>query len=288
MNSGKDFLLWGAGIWGCEIIRIWGKNGCKGFIDSNSERWGTTYSGVEVLSPEDALSRYLSAKIIICTRLYYSEIVKQLSEMGVCEDRIINAGDIIDGLAAKQYFSLDELPHDINEVFADVGSFDGKSSVHFAEWSGEYSKIYCFEPDKKNIPKCECNLEQIIQNEKVEIIRKGVWSSETTLRFSSIGSGASALSDTGEDRVDVTTIDTVFENRDVSFIKMDIEGAEYEALIGAEKTIKKQKPKLAICVYHKPEDIIAIPSLILSMNPEYKLYLRHYSIAAAETVLYAI
>ena len=73
----------------------------------------------------------------------------------------------------------------------------------------------------------------------------------------------------------------------VTFIKMDIEGAEYEALLGAKETIQKNKPKLAISIYHKPEDIISIPKLIKSMVPNYRLYIRHYSNADNETVLYA-
>ena len=75
---------------------------------------------------------------------------------------------------------------------------------------------------------------------------------------------------------------------DITFIKMDIEGSEIPALRGAKEIIETQKPKLAICVYHKPEDIWEIPELILDYVPEYRLYLRHYSITYTETVLYAI
>lgn len=74
----------------------------------------------------------------------------------------------------------------------------------------------------------------------------------------------------------------------ITFIKMDIEGAEYNALLGCKKIIKEQRPKLAICIYHKPEDIIQIPSLILSLNEEYIFYIRHYSTIWGETVLYAL
>ena len=82
--------------------------------------------------------------------------------------------------------------------------------------------------------------------------------------------------------------DMISEDEPITFIKMDLEGAEYEALIGAKKIIKKWKPKLAISLYHKPEDVWELPSLILDMNPSYSLYLSHYSIATAETVLYAL
>lgn len=74
----------------------------------------------------------------------------------------------------------------------------------------------------------------------------------------------------------------------MTFIKMDIEGAELEALHGCRDTIIKYRPKLAICVYHKPEDIIEIPSYIHEIVPEYKLYLRHHSKDLSETVLYAL
>jgi hypothetical protein len=69
---------------------------------------------------------------------------------------------------------------------------------------------------------------------------------------------------------------------------MDIEGAELEAIKGAKRIIEEQKPKLAICVYHKPEDIWELPELILSYNKEYKFYIRHYSYKDNETVLYAV
>jgi len=74
----------------------------------------------------------------------------------------------------------------------------------------------------------------------------------------------------------------------VTFIKMDIEGAEYEALEGAKHILKKDKPKLAVCLYHKKDDMWRIPYLIKSLVPEYRLYIRHYSNYEGETVLYAI
>ena len=74
----------------------------------------------------------------------------------------------------------------------------------------------------------------------------------------------------------------------VTFIKMDIEGAELEALKGSSKIIKKYMPKLAISLYHKKDDILEIPLYIKELVPEYKLYIRHYSNAGVETVLYAV
>lgn len=87
----------------------------------------------------------------------------------------------------------------------------------------------------------------------------------------------------------MTALDMFFQEREApTFIKMDIEGAEKEALIGAEQIIRCHKPKLAICVYHKPEDIYVLPELINSFREDYRFYLRHYSNTIYETVLYAV
>ena len=77
-------------------------------------------------------------------------------------------------------------------------------------------------------------------------------------------------------------------NEKITFIKMDIEGAELNALYGSKEIIKKYVPKLAVCVYHKTEHLWEIPFFIKSLNPNYKIYLRHHSLDEHETVCYAI
>lgn len=86
----------------------------------------------------------------------------------------------------------------------------------------------------------------------------------------------------------MVAVDDIIEDHEATFIKMDIEGAELNALIGAEKTIRKSRPKLAISVYHKRRDIWEIPMLLLKYNPDYRFYLRCYSFTGNDTVLYAI
>lgn len=82
-------------------------------------------------------------------------------------------------------------------------------------------------------------------------------------------------------------LDEIVEDR-ITFIKMDIEGAEHNALLGAEKTIKKYHPKLAICVYHSIEDYIILPLMLKQFNPNYKFYFRQHSATSSESVIYAI
>ena len=73
----------------------------------------------------------------------------------------------------------------------------------------------------------------------------------------------------------------------VDFIKMDIEGAETEALKGAEQTIVRCRPKMAICLYHRPKDFVSIPRFLDRVYPDYRFALGHFTIHAEETVLYA-
>lgn len=122
---------------------------------------------------------------------------------------------------------------------------------------------------------------------RVEYIQKGLYSGEDILRFESDGS-ESHISESGNATVHVTSLDRFLEGREVTYIKMDIEGSELEALKGAAETIKNNKPRLAISIYHKPEDILEIPSFILDLNSEYRFYIRHYSMTWFDTVLYAI
>jgi len=104
----------------------------------------------------------------------------------------------------------------------------------------------------------------------VQIIPYGMWEKKEELSFSSVDS-----------------IDHVHAQEKVTLIKMDIEGSEKQALTGAENIIRRDRPKLAICIYHNPEDLFEIPFLIKKMVPEYKLYIRHHSDTYAETVVYA-
>lgn len=107
------------------------------------------------------------------------------------------------------------------------------------------------------------------------------------LRFSKNGNAGSRITVHGATKIYVDSIDHMHAKVRVTLIKMDIEGSEMAALKGAEKIIKRDRPKLAVCIYHNPEDIFEIPFLIKKLVPEYKLYIRHHSDTYAETVVYA-
>lgn len=286
----NEVYLFGAGIWGDEITKIWGDS-IKGILDNNRNKWGEKLNDVNIYNPREILNESFSGKVIISTKKYSDMILKQLLELGIEKSDILDINDIITKLEKEQYFSLEVLPHVMDEVFVDVGSLDANTAINFSEWSKDYKKIYCFEPDKENIVKCIDNISKSSIKEKTELIQAGAWRCDGSLYMNSQGNGLSFVSDVNRDQccdsIKVNKIDTILKDNRVTFIKMDIEGAEWEALTGAKEVIATQHPKLAISVYHKPEDIISLLELILSYNDSYKFYLRHYSIVSWDTILYA-
>ena len=280
-----DKYIFGCGYYGNRIFTDTRNVAWKGYIDNNQSLWGGVKNNLPIYNPNDVPR---DAVIFIGVIHYQSEIRHQLLELGFAEENIINYGKVIFDLVKKQYFDLPYLSHVEDEVFVDAGVLNGFSSQEFVKWAGDkFLHIYCFEPDKKNFPKCESNLADLIAQQKLTIIPKGVWDKAERLSFSSSGDGASHVGE-GDDYIDVVTLDEALAGKKVTFIKMDIEGSEKRALMGARKIISEQHPKLAISIYHKYEDIVELPELIMSYYPEYKFYLRHYDLNNCETVLYAI
>lgn len=193
----------------------------------------------------------------------------------------------LESLQKKQYFDLPYFSFSRDEVFVDAGFCDGSTTKSFIDWvSGEFKEIYCFELDKANY---ELYKDEIYASygEKVKIFNKGVWSEEKRLKYLGGLKGSSRLSDDGDQIASLIDLDTCLKGKNITFIKMDIEGAELEALKGARDLILIKRPKLAICIYHKVDDIFTLPQYLLSLHSDYKFALRHYGLSDTETVLYA-
>lgn len=173
-------------------------------------------------------------------------------------------------------------------AFVDCGSFDGSDSLKFMDAHGKDRKVYAFEPDEENYKRI---LEKMTGIDNFSCVNKGCWSKDDKLHFTSNGDMSSGLKDEGEDIVEVTSIDKTVGDDKVAFIKMDIEGAEYEALIGAKKTISRDMPVLAISAYHRQDDLIRLIPFIKAQennHEKYQVFLRHHGVVATELVLYGI
>ncbi len=167
------------------------------------------------------------------------------------------------------------------EHYVDLGAYDGDTIREFLSFAKSAKKITALEPDARNFRKL------LEKTEGVNAINAGAWCCDTELEFATRGGRNSRV---GKGKlIQMRAVDSVLEGERADLIKFDVEGAEREALLGAENTIKVHKPKLFCAVYHRNEDIFAIPLLILKLNPDYKIYLRHYPyIPAWETNVIAI
>lgn len=152
---------------------------------------------------------------------------------------------------------------------------------------GKYGKIFAFEPDQNNFAKLE-NLVKTQEYKNVETFNCGVWSEKTQLHFEQTGIG-SCLDENGDFTVLVDTIDNIIGDTKIDLIKMDIEGAELEALKGALKTLERSRPVMAICVYHKKDDLIVLPQFMKNVYKNCRFYLRkHQGVYLHSLDLYVI
>ena len=204
------------------------------------------------------------------------------------------------------YFSDGIFKYSDNEILVDGGALDGDDTIWFSEILHQekkaLKKAYCFEPDEMNFQKTYNNLEKYFQldaklNEdrskavadKFEVFKMGLLDKERKMGFCAYGSEGSRMPDDEElgASVQAVRLDDIIKEDDVTFIKFDLEGCEVAALEGAKKTILKNKPKLAICIYHNIEDLWEIPLLLKEYVPEYKIFVRHHSMAVGDKILYA-
>lgn len=190
---------------------------------------------------------------------------------------------------SEQYF-----PKDINLSngylrFINCGAYNGDTVMQINALFGKIDAIACFEPDPENFKL----LTRYLLTKHSEIAQSvvsfpcGVFSYEKQLHFDS-NKMNSMISDKGESFIQCVALDHVIPGFKPTFISMDVEGAELEALKGAKMIIEGNKPDLAICVYHSPNHIWDIPLYIESLDLGYKFYLRNYTSFISETVLYAI
>ncbi|HEX3076749.1 MAG TPA: FkbM family methyltransferase [Lachnospiraceae bacterium] len=189
-----------------------------------------------------------------------------------------------------EYYDFDLIPQtDEEEVLVDLGAYIGDSAEAFIKaYSNHYKKIYCYEITPDTFFKLKNTLEPY---KNVICKQKGVGSTSGKMYLKKFGVTGSSnqVSQEGEIELDVVAIDEDITEK-ITFIKMDIEGAEQEALPGCRRHILEEKPKLTISTYHNNEDIWKIPRMVKEMNPEYKLYMRYNGkqIGPSEFTLFAL
>lgn len=326
-NADRRLLyLFGSGMGGqCAAaeLRARGVRNIAGFLDNAPERKGSECGGLPIRDPDDPSwrrgnplailspidSRYIIAMRRQCESLgvehiSYSELTANSygwetpDWWGDAESRqtfqaILRLFRDHDWSALPpptpdQYFQS-FVPDRLYRSFVDGGAYVGDTLGVFRHRFGDdFDAYYAFEPNPRNF----AALERQPRDPRVRLFQIGLAGREADLFITPgvVASGARVVAEevNGAGALRVNALDNVLANQAVSFIKLDVEGAELDALKGARGIIETQRPALAVCVYHRPDHLWEIPRWIKEVGAGYRLYLRHHSDHDYETVCYAV
>lgn len=284
----KNLIVYGAGHNGIITMNMLKKANVSQnltFCDSDKRKVGKKISGIRVISFDELVEKKKDSLVVISARNACMDIYNMLLFNGFPYQQIVIPMDNLPVVYfGGQYF--DYFRPNPHEVFVDGGAYDGMSSCEFAKWTNDdYDGCYIYEANTNNEGMIKDNLfNNNVRN--CTFYGVGLWSTQSELKFYDENGRGASVSDVGNVIIKVDSIDNTIKDK-VTYIKMDIEGSEWEALLGAKNTIQKYNPRLAISIYHKPEDVLEIPALILDFNKNYNFAIRHYSSSFFETVLYA-
>lgn len=240
------------------------------FVDIHADSFCELYDMLEDQTSKQCLNAYLNQKIS--------------GKLGYLEELY----------GKDQYYEKGLVHLESVTCMVDCGAYDGDSYRDFcSSYESNTGKAYqgiafLLEPDEQNFQTLQ---KQYWGQKNIILENMGAWDKKDTLWFQGDNMTASSFSPNGTISIEVDSIDHIVSQKweqKVDFIKMDIEGSELHALQGAASVIKAFHPILAVCVYHKKDDLLTIPQYIRELYERYRLYLRAYTRYSEELVLYAI
>lgn len=173
-----------------------------------------------------------------------------------------------------------------SEDFVDLGAYTGDTIRELLTYTdGAFSSVTALEPDRRNFRKLSAYAETLTG--RVRLLQAGAWDGDTVLSFAAKAGRQSKLSREGI-QTQMRAVDSVLDGAPCTLLKLDVEGAEREALGGAAQTIVRCRPRLNVAAYHRSADFFELPLLVHELCPAYRIYLRHHPyVPAWDTNLYA-
>lgn len=178
------------------------------------------------------------------------------------------------------------LNYGMDEVYVDGGAYDGDSVRLFIKRvHNRFAKVIAFEPDPVTFGQLKANF---ASEPRIHPVKAGLHRAKATLRFDDAGMRGSVLTTTGATTISVVGLDEVLNGERVSYVKLNIEGAEIDALEGGAASVRRWAPKLAIAAYHVPDHLWRVPATIRDLRTDYQIYFRQHDGGIIETVTYAL
>lgn len=190
---------------------------------------------------------------------------------------------------AEQYFSTDVVRIRDDEAFVDCGAYDGDTlAALLAHAGGSFARFVAFEPDPANLEALHARVAGLPAEleRRVDVIEAAVASIAGTVTFGGLGAAA-GIGDGGEIEVPTVVLDDVVDGP-VTYLKMDIEGAELDALAGARTTVARDRPVLTLCAYHAPDHLWRLPLAVQEIADGYRYRLRRYGADCWDLIVYAL
>ena len=264
-----------------KVVRTNRKNYINNFYDAHED----DIENILKLVADETSKDVIKAQINFIRNYDYSGHYNYLSKSGLLDKHTAL-------LNKDEYFPNEVITLTENEKFVDGGGFNGDTVREFVKRSNnKFNHIFSFEPDINNYNDLLDEVKSLnLTSDKITCYSKGLYSENKKVSFAQKGIGSS-ISEGGSESIEVVRLDSFLnttESNGITYIKLDVEGSEIEALKGMRETILKNKPKLAICVYHQMKDFWEIPYFIESLNLGYKIYFRQHCLGRTDTICYAI
>lgn len=192
--------------------------------------------------------------------------------------------------ADPQYFPSDVITPRPGEVFVDCGAYDGDTVRDFLHWcQGDFERVYALEPDPLNVKNLQVSVSGLPESSagKIKVLPFAVGSKREVVSFQTTGTASARIGE-GDIQVQVVSLDEILAGEKPTYIKMDIEGFEPDALLGAKNAIERHRPRLAVCIYHELNHFWRLPLMMKQLCPEYSFFLRVHGEQGWDWVCYAI
>jgi FkbM family methyltransferase len=245
--------------------------------------WMVRYRIARMYFPTERASELIPGPISLERWRHLTQIASEMKPQ-VHNDYVMDRIEtwLLNGYEIKNIFEYKP-----SDVVIDGGAYTGNTSVYFSEKVGEAGLVLAFEPSLEVHKKLSRN---VAQYKNIKTLQIALSNREGRSNLKDIGPG-SYVDPNGNEAISTDTIDNLLRKfwiKKVDVIKLDVEGEEEKCILGAKNTIKKCKPKLAICIYHKVDDLFRIPRTLLAINPNYSFYIRHNSYCEHETVIFCV
>lgn len=252
--------------------------------------------GVDSLYIDEYVFAKRADEILKCLELFEDEKSAE-TYAEIIECRLTGRLPSAKFISREQYFALPKF-FTVNEkeTFADCGAFVGDSiEKYIFAHDGTFGNIFAFEPDAVNFRAMEARVERLnrewaLPAEKIQLVNAGV-GRKTTVgmieEHKGLGSIVSEKKISAGDSIKIFALDDFFAEQKINFLKADIESFEFDMLQGAEKIIRRDLPKIAVCIYHNASDMYRILLWLDGLNLGYKFSVRHHQPLYSDTVLYA-